>query len=119
MQVQSSSPATTSTNYGHHPEIEEHHSSNLYGLFNVKVREDAAITGRAQPTDPLCFHWTNFSNLAVIFVAVVTVIWLIRSKWLKKRRVEAERKDNNKKIEVATLTKSEVESQVALHVDQL
>ena len=61
-------------------EMDEHHVSNLYGLFIVEASEKDAITGGAQHSDPLGFYWIIFSNLAVAFVAIVTVAWLIRHK---------------------------------------
>ena len=54
-----------------------------------------------------------------MFAAFVSMAWLIRNKWMKRRRNKVERKDTSKKIDVAMLTKREVRSQVALHVNRL
>ena len=87
--------------------------------FNVEAGEEAAITGGGKYADRLVFHWSNWSNVAIVFRALLTMIWVVRSKWLKRRKVEAERRDFSKKIEVTKLTKNEVEKKVTLHVDRL
>ena len=67
------------------------------GFFNVEASKESAITRDGKHADFLGFHWSNWTDVAVVLVVTIADFWLIRRYWIKKRKRRAAVRDNNQK----------------------
>ena len=68
------------------PEIVERYKSNLDGLLNMEASKESAVTENGKPPYTLGFHWMNWTDLAVVLVALLFVALVARKFWVRKQK---------------------------------